>query len=300
MGARRAATASASATQRQEGRPDGGGSRRRRALLRPRRGRPRRVRRREPRRPRPPSRPRPLELRTAPPVSAAAALFLTARTPVLRPPPRCFPDWTSCGSSSARWARTEAKRQSDEHRREADVLFAARARFARSWRRGARARGDGRAAKDFFARAEASAAQAYGPQSQGTATGARALQRRRTRGGMEETDLHGAEVGVATDKVTRVLSAVSELEMSALKVIYGQGKNSEMGAREGGAGRARVPRGTTHRVHRGARTGVAHRAALVKRRARRARARASFSRNTVRHLVSKSRSLMSTTFSDDR
>ena len=50
-----------------------------------------------------------------------------------------------------------------------------------------------------------------------------------TRGGMEETDLHGAEVGVATDKVTRVLSAVSELKMSALKVIYGQGKNSEMG-----------------------------------------------------------------------
>ena len=50
-----------------------------------------------------------------------------------------------------------------------------------------------------------------------------------TRGGMEETDLHGAEDGAATDKVTRLLSAVSELKMSALKVIYGQGKNSEMG-----------------------------------------------------------------------
>ena len=123
--------------------------------------------------------------------------------------------------------KTEAKRQSDEHRREADVLFAARARFA-GLAQGARARGDGRAAKDFFARAEASAAQAYGHKAKAQQL-AHVHYNDGTRGGMEETDLHGAEVGVATDKVTRVLSAVSELKMSALKVIYGQGKNSEMG-----------------------------------------------------------------------
>ena len=46
--------------------------------------------------------------------------------------------------------------------------------------------------------------------------------------GLDEP-LHGADVSAATDKVARVLSAVSELPMSALKVIYGQGKNSEMG-----------------------------------------------------------------------
>jgi DNA-nicking Smr family endonuclease len=46
---------------------------------------------------------------------------------------------------------------------------------------------------------------------------------------LQTMDLHGSDVGAATDKVARVLSAVSELPMSALKVIYGQGKNSEMG-----------------------------------------------------------------------
>ena len=46
---------------------------------------------------------------------------------------------------------------------------------------------------------------------------------------MEETDLHGADAGAATDKVARVLSAVSELKMSALRVIYGRGVNSERG-----------------------------------------------------------------------
>ena len=122
--------------------------------------------------------------------------------------------------------KTEAKRQSDEHRRAADVLFAARARFA-GLAQGARARGDGRAAKDLFARAEASAAQAYGHKAKAQQL-AHVHYNDGTRGGMEETDLHGAEVGAATDKVTRLLSAVSELKMSALKVIYGQGKNSEM------------------------------------------------------------------------
>ena len=94
--------------------------------------------------------------------------------------------------------KTEAKRQSDEHRREAAVPLAHGLR-ARTRAR-ARAR-DGRAAKDFFARAEASAAQAYGHKAKAQQL-AHVHYNDGTRGGMEETDLHGAQVGVATDKVT--------------------------------------------------------------------------------------------------
>ena len=114
---------------------------------------------------------------------------------------------------------------------------------------------------------------------------------------MEETDLHGAEVGVATDKVTRVLSAVSELKLSALKVIYGQGKNSEMGRAKPGPAVREFLAGQHIAFTEAQDEGGRHRRRLVKRRARtRARASRIFAKH-VRHLVSKSRSLMSTTFS---
>ena len=124
-------------------------------------------------------------------------------------------------------SKHEAMRRSNEHRQNADALFSARARFA-GLAQQARARGDGRTAKDLFGRAKECDLQAHGHR-------AKALQLAHLHyndggvGGLNTIDLHGADVSAATDKVARVLSAVSELPMSALKVIYGQGKNSEMG-----------------------------------------------------------------------
>ena len=124
-------------------------------------------------------------------------------------------------------SKHEAMRRSNEHRQNADALFSARARFA-GLAQQARARGDGRTAKDLFGRAKECDLQAHGHR-------AKALQLAHLHyndgggGGVNTIDLHGADVSAATDKVARVLSAVSELPMSALKVIYGQGKNSEMG-----------------------------------------------------------------------
>ena len=123
--------------------------------------------------------------------------------------------------------KTQAMRQSDEHRADADMLFAARAKFL-GLAQAARARGDGRAAKDLSSRAAASAQKAHGLKAKAQLL-ASAHYNDGARGGLEETDLHGADVGAATAKVTRLLSAVSELKMSALKVIYGKGRNSEMG-----------------------------------------------------------------------
>ena len=126
-----------------------------------------------------------------------------------------------------RTPKADAARQSDEHRAEAAALFAARARFV-GLARAARARGDGRAAKDLFSRAAASAERAHGHEAKAQLL-ASAHRNDGARGGMEETDLHGADAGAATDKVARVLSAISELKMSALRVIYGRGVNSERG-----------------------------------------------------------------------
>ena len=124
-------------------------------------------------------------------------------------------------------SKHEAMRRSNEHRANADALFSARARFG-GLAQMARARGDGRTAKDLFARAKECDVQARGHRAKAQLL-AHLHYNDGGGGGLQTMDLHGSDVGAATDKVARVLSAVSELPMSALKVIYGQGKNSEMG-----------------------------------------------------------------------